>query len=248
MRIYRGPEGDKRIWFTDEEIEEIAEVELGRAGFVSTSKAPIVDLEVFIERHLGARLDQHAPLDPDVLGISTFPDGESPIIRINRDLTHEAVDSELASLGTVGRWRATLAHEAGHILLHRVLFEVNPDQQSLFAAANSTEGGPSPGPVRCLKRNLGFSHSVHDWREVQANKAMAALLMSRDLFGAVAREYIGQAISAGAKLVHGTPAGERVIHQLASYFEVSRQAATIRLETLGFVAYLERPELPLVGL
>lgn len=246
MRVYRGPEGDKRIWYADQEIEAITESALGKAGYEPTSNAPSTDLEMFIERHLGARLDRHAPLDPEVLGISTFPDGEPPLVRINRDLTDAAFDGELASIGTVGRWRATLAHEAGHILLHRVLFGVDPDQANLFGETDSAEGGVRPGPVRCLKRDFGLGHSVQDWREVQANKAMAALLMPRQLFAVVAREYIGRAISAGAKVTSGSSAAELMARQLASFFEVSRQAAAIRMESLGFIAEVAHPELPLV--
>src|SRR5262245_60818071 len=123
MRWYPGPEGDQRVWYDDEEIERIVSDELDRAGLTPRPDAPIVDLERFVESHLRADLDQFADLPPDVLGLTRFTAGRPPAVEINTDLTGLVDDETTSTQGVRGRWRATIAHEAGHILLHRYLFD-----------------------------------------------------------------------------------------------------------------------------
>jgi hypothetical protein len=228
MKRYRGAGGDERIWFEPVEIEQIASSELAKAGLAPTDAAPAVDIEAFIERHLNATLDQYADLEPTVLGLTEFFRAQRPRISINKDLTGSAVDEDESPPGRLGRWRATLAHEAGHILLHRDLFEVAVGNLELFAASSDERAG---GAHRCLKRDATYA-SGGEWREVQANRAMAALLMPRSFFASVARRELTD-IFPGRELV--PVADTRVAARLATTFQVSRQAARIRLETLGFV-------------
>jgi hypothetical protein len=121
MKWYRGPEGDQRLWFEQDEIELVVDDELRKAGLLPTQAAPVTDLERFIVVHLRARLDQYAELEPDVLGLTEFTSGKPPAVSINRDLTGSALDSDDALPRLTGRWCATLAHEGAHILLHRIL-------------------------------------------------------------------------------------------------------------------------------
>ncbi len=215
MRSYRGPEGDERIWYEAAEIEQIMEDELHRAGLWPSLHAEAVDVEAFIENHLRASLDQYADLEPSVLGLTEFRQGP-PRVRINRELTGSAMDDEWCPPGVQGRWRATLAHEAAHIVLHRILFELNPAQTALFAEV------PSSGSLlRCLKRDVAYRSTGRDWREVQANRGMAALLMPKTIFLAAANEELKGDVQTAAR-------------RLARRFQVSREAAAIRLATFGF--------------
>lgn len=220
MNVYRGPEGGERIWFEASEIEHIMEDELRRSGLWPAGGTLVVDIERFLEGHLKASLDQYANLEPAVLGLTEFRSGAAPAVRINRDLTGSAMDNERYPPGILGRWRATLAHEAAHVVLHRMLVEGNPDQTSML-------GDPTPSsPVllRCLKREVAYRTGGRDWREVQANRGMAALLMPRGLF-----------ISAGTREVsRGIGGTNDPTRRLAAMFGVSREAAGIRLRTLGF--------------
>lgn len=220
MKTYRGPEGDERIWFEDDEIEQIMEDELRRAGLWPNPDSSIIDVETFIEAHLKASLDQYAKLDSDVLGLTEFRPGAAPHVRINRDLTGSAMDNEWCPPGIHGRWRATLAHEASHVVLHRMLFELNRDQMNLFE-----EQGRPALLFRCLKREVSYRAGGRDWREVQANRGMAALLMPKTIFIKAAREELSSAHSDRVDT-----AGQR----LAARFAVSREAAAIRLRTFGF--------------
>ena len=105
-----------------------------------------------------------------------------PKVSINKDLTGAALDDDETQPGILGRWRATVAHEATHVMVHRCLFNLNEDQRSLFAELEAAE--PEVKHLqRCMKRDVLFRGSgTSDWREIQANMGMGALLMPRALF------------------------------------------------------------------
>ena len=205
------------------------EAELRKASLMPTEEAPVVELEPFVERHLKATLDQYADLDPSVLGVTHFFDGKSPRISINKVLTGSALDEDESPPGILGRWRATLAHEAGHVLLHRSLFEVAVGNMSLFGGDEQR----AHQLHRCLKRDVAHGGGG-DWREIQANQAMAALLMPKSLFPKLARRVIAQVFPGRDRIPSGSE--DRVAALLASDVHVSKQAARIRLTTLGLVA------------
>jgi len=244
VRRYRAADGSVRVWLDPAEIDALAEDALHRAGLMPTLQAPVVDVEALVEDSLGADLDQYAPLPRDVLGVTEFRGGLPPKVLINRDLTEAAFDVPAPAAGARGRWRATVAHEAAHILLHRVLAEPDPSQTSLLELP--APDLPSQRLFRCLKREVTFGGGS-DWREVQANRCMAALLMPRSLFlqaVAWAKAEVGL-FPEEALRAEGL---DGVVRRLARRFQVSRQAAGIRLEELGLVAapgqralYTERP-------
>ncbi len=228
-KLYRGRDGGQRIWLQPADIENMMEDQLRKAGLMPTEERPVVDVEAFIERHLKARLDQHADLEADVLGLTEFATGRAPAVAINRDLTG-AVDDDDSDIGVVGRWRATLAHEATHVHVHGVLFALDEGQVGLFDSGSSRE---PQRLMRCMKRNVLYRGGGSDWREVQANLGMAALMMPQGLFRTLAkREMVRLGIETGDMMVGG--AGARTLAlELAQIVRVSRQAAGIRIETLG---------------
>ncbi|SRR6266567_462905 len=235
MEWYYGPEGDQRIWYESAEIETIADDELRRAGLMPPSDDPVTDLERFIEGHLKAQLDQYAQLPEGVLGLTRFDARHGPAVSISSTLT-EAAEQDPPRPGQLGRWRATLAHEATHILLHRYLFD--PAMAPLSSRQPSGSAAQPGAVMRCLHRDVapvttqdwGRVRQRRDWREIQANRGMAALLMPSRTFKDVAFELI-------AKLGPTGPASdpafaETLAAALASSFQVSKQAALIRLGTL----------------
>lgn len=235
--------GGERLWLERPEIEAIIEGELRNAGLLPDPQSPIVDVERFIEAYLRVCLDQHADLAPEVLGCTEFRRGEPPRILINQDLTGSAMDADRAPPGIEGRWRATLAHEATHVVLHRSLFEPNADQGVLFEEVRDTESGEQM--VRCLKREVSFHSEVPDWREVQANRGMAALLMPRSVFVGLAQEQAARAGLRPAGLAPGSRGAQQLAGRMARMVAVSRGAAAIRLETLGLIAVPGASELAL---
>ncbi len=139
-RWYRGPSGDDRLWLDRADNELMMEDELRKAGLLPSTSTPTVDLEALVERHLRVTLDQHAELPSDVLGLTEFNLGKSPHVAINRDLTGSAIDDDGAAPGLVGRWRATLAHEATHVLIHRALFELGQGHVTRRTSSTGTGG------------------------------------------------------------------------------------------------------------
>lgn len=234
MKRYRDRKtGEERLWFVENEIEEITEAELAKAGLLPTLDSPAVDVERFVECHLNVQFDPYATLPADVLGQTDFRVGERPLVMINTDLTGAAVDDESSPLGLRGRWRATVAHEGCHVILHRCLFNLNPAQKSLFDMGDEAEE-PAVRLQRCLKRDVGYARAASDWREVQANQGMAALLMPRPVFAAACRvEFDRLGVE---RIDRDTPAADALARRMADLFKVSRQAAAIRLVTLKLLS------------
>ena len=235
MEWYYGPEGDQRIWYESAEIETIADDELRRAGLMPPPDDPVTDLERFIEGRLKAQLDQYAQLPEGVLGLTRFDARRGPAVSISSTLT-EAAEQDPPRPGQLGRWRATLAHEATHILLHRYLFD--PAMAPLSSRQPSGSAAQPGAVMRCLHRDVapvttqdwGRVRQRRDWREIQANRGMAALLMPSRTFKDVAFELITKLGPTGPA---SDPAfAETLAAALASSFQVSKQAALIRLGTL----------------
>jgi hypothetical protein len=208
----------RRLWYDDAEIEQIVEAEL--AKFRKSDKTDI-DLEGFAEEYLGVFLDQHAALPDHVLGMTEFIPGRRCRIRINSALTAEA-EATGATVSKVGRWRATVAHEIGHVLLHPSLFSLHDGQATLFDDFDLDAAG-----MRCFRKEIGIGVGS-DWREVQANKAMAALLMPRAQFAAAFEQAV-QSLPTGVS-------PRAIVNELAGAFLVSNQATLIRIHELGLGA------------
>lgn len=237
MQWYYGPEGDQRIWYESDEIEVIAEDELRRAGLMPSPEEPVTDLERLIEGHLKAQLDQYAELPEGVLGLTQFDARRRPVVLISNALTG-AAEEEPPRPGQVGRWRATLAHEASHIFLHRYLFD--PDMVALTSRPPDRTAADSTA-MRCLHRDVndvstqdwGRISRRRDWREVQANRGMAALLMPNRAFKDVAFEHMTKP---GLSNMRYSPAfADTLAANIAEAFQVSKQAALIRLGTLQVI-------------
>jgi hypothetical protein len=209
-------------------IERMMESELAAAGLLPPETGdPVIDIEAFLERHLGVRLEQFADLDADVLGVTHFVPGATPLVQINKDLT-EAADSA-GEPWVKGRWRITMAHEGAHVILHGPEIQALSQQRSLF------DDGEEPNPPqlqRCLKRDLHQLGRRTDPREIQANLAMAALLMPRRLF----TYHAGRVLPVSGAIEPESPSYRHAVADLAGLFGVSREATRIRIEKLGLGA------------
>ena len=238
MKEYRSATGERRLWFEEDEIEWMMEDELSKAGLLPCLADPVVDLESLLEIHLGVKLDVHAVLDDDELGVTEFVGGKKPLVSINKDLTSRA-ETEEAPSGILGRWRATMAHEAGHVVLHRALVEVQFEQGSFFAETTKERGSSL---FRCLKRDVSFRRGNYDWKEVQANRGMGALLMPARVF----RELVLGIVKADKSddlclqmPETGSTEFSDLLLDLSKRCEGSQEAARIRLESLGLARISE---------
>lgn len=232
MKEYRSSHGERRLWFEENEIDHIMENEMRKARMFPSSVDPAFDVEAFLENYLKVKLDIYAPLDGDELGATYFARGRRPSVMVSKDLTRRA-EADDAAVGIVGRWRATLAHEAAHVILHRNLYEQPPEQR---AFRFYDDDGVDPTLMRCLERNITFRIATYDWREYQANQGMAALLMPGSLFSEVTQNIVGADYA--EDLPFQIPSTDSrdfwgLLRELSCRFEVSQEAARIRLEVLG---------------
>ena len=204
-----------------------------------------MDLEAFLELHLYVKLDLYSELGPNLLGVSRFVTGRRPIVKISRGLTAQAHEGG-ASGGVLGRWRATLAHEAAHVILHRRLVDMPQAQASLFTQSAGPEAETTV--TRCFERDIWFGPGTGDWREVQANQGMASLLMPSSPFTSSTREIVGA--QAADDILAYIPAADTrafsdLLRELSVQCQVSREAARIRLNTLGLARASSEPMLAL---
>lgn len=240
MEWYTGPEGDQRIWYEATEIEDAMAEQLRKAGQRLTLASPAPDLEAFVEQHLGVPLDQYAILPDAVLGVTAFQRDEQPTVYLSSTLT-EAADEIPPRPGARGRWRATIAHEAAHVILHRYLYDPNMARIRSGDYRDPLEQQHADGQlfrVECLNRSIdGGSvtggRATRDWKEVQANRGMAALLMPNSIFQRVAT--LNGAV-AGSTLDPDSVDGRVLVATIAESFQVSRQAATYRLQSFEYIS------------
>lgn len=226
-----GPKPPRGYFLPSETIESRMETELARARLMPTEANLVVEVERFIEGHLGARLEQYEDLGDGVLGQTEFRGSDPPKVRIDRRLTARAFDDPETPPGAAGRWRATVAHEAAHIVFHRQLF--GGATLSLF------EEPREAALHRCTADAVMFRRGGSDWREIQANMGMAALLMPRTIFARVVRESFLSRFGSTPTITQA----ELLVPDLADRFGVSKQAFRIRLETLRLVSDGRQSEL-----
>lgn len=198
-----------RLWYEEAEIDSIMEDELRRAGSPHIGGAAL-DVDAFIEQHLGIT-PQFEALPRGVQGATDFfPDGRVEM-RISAALSGLAAEGEP---GAENLMRTTLAHEAAHVLLHRVLFLRQPE--ALFGRDTSRR-------ELCRDvRPVGRAYSG-EWWEWQANRGMGTLLMPRS-------EVVSHTQAERSAGHEDTGA---LITSVADRFLVSREAARLRLEQLA---------------
>ena len=211
--------GRNRLWYDDSEIEQLV-VARTENYYASSSSMPL-DLEVFAEQYCGVGLYQHETLPDNVLGFTEFLPNQRCNIYLNRTITM-STEVAVPSISAVGRWRATIAHELGHVFLHRILYDQHENQLGLLIE-DSLEKADSN--LQCAQDTVGLYVAAGDWREVQANKAMASLLMPRTHFTLAFDRF--------AEANRGAVTMRNLVAELSKLFLVSRQATEIRIAELG---------------
>jgi len=236
VKTYRArATGELRLWFKPGEIDDWMEVELRKANLYPTADDPVVDIERFVDRHLGVDLEQYAPLKCTVLGETRFEPGKKPKILINKSLTEIAVDEEDVEPWLRSKWRMTMAHEATHVLLHRGLYPSDDSQQMLFSVEDDNSSDGQNHAYQCLEKSLD-APGRGDWREVQANKGMAALLMPKSLFLVLYQAERERMAADSKPLLKGSPEASRIAKTLGRLFDVSVQSVEIRIQELNLFA------------
>ena len=177
------------------------------------------DLTVLLES-LAEDLDLYADLsqeEGEVEGVTDFFRGRRPKVRISKRLSS---DPRL-----INRFRTTLTHELGHVKFHTFMFD-GPTTSSLF---------PSESPElsnKCKRDNM-LQTSQTDWMEWQAGFACGAFLMPASALREAIRRFMDKRKAAVAKFAVTSAEGEALINVVVSQFQVSRDAARVRLAQRG---------------
>jgi hypothetical protein len=124
-----------------------------------------IRIDRLVEKHFNIGI-VYEPIGGGVLGFTAF--GETGVVSVHID--------ESGETGVVAerRIRSTLAHEAGHGLMHAHLFCTEFNHQGLFG----NDSDVSKEKVLCREPRSGYGGQ---WWELQANMAIGALLMPREL-------------------------------------------------------------------
>src|SRR5262249_7337249 len=142
----------------------------------------VIRVDRFIEKRFGVS-PRYEELPDGILGFTRFGKG-----RVEEIVIAKALD-EGGTTVSERRLRSTLAHEAGHGLLHAQLFALGEKPKSMFddrdhdhtprILCREIVEGPRP------KGGQGSSH----WSEYQANRAIGGLLLPRRLVEEALQEF-----------------------------------------------------------
>ena len=227
MKSSYSPSGPftEKPYYTAREVEDTCTDELRKVDLLPETPQP-VRIDRFIEKRFKVRIT-YEEVPAGVLGFTRFgPSGVEGVV----------ISRRLAEEGTVvaeRRLNTTLAHEAGHGLLHSHLFVLAHHQLGMLFGG---EVDPATPKILCRDEQVGGrapSGRRYDgrWWELQANMAIGPFLLPRTLvlaalFGILeARGALGRAVLPAAKR---TEAARR----LAEIFEVNPVVAQIRLEDI----------------
>lgn len=219
----------QRPHYTQQELDQECEAIVGRFLRERYGKVEYPlrtnDLTVLVEQHC-CDLDQFADLSaegPDVEGMTEFFPDRPPRISVSAEL---ASDERREN-----RLRTTLAHELGHAHFHRMLFAELFQPGMLFARR------PSEAKAVCKRDTILNAREV-DWLEWQAAYASGAFLMPA---GALRRLLSAHCSTAGihATVALGSAESRAMLRLVMDAFQVSADAAHIRLLKLGYVT--DRP-------
>jgi hypothetical protein len=207
-----------QLYFDDlGEIDEICLEALKSQSLLPSKPAP-VRIERFVEKQFRTPL-RYEDLGPDNLGCTIFnSSGAVEAILVSRSL------EEQNTTPARRRVRSTVAHEAGHGLLHG----------PLFIGDNFPDRGEKQRRILCRSEDIlvETQRSYRGrWWEFQANQAIGSLLLPRSLMNAFLDQSGIELDSSGSRIL--TPAQrESLAKKAAVRFDVNPIVVRIRLDSL----------------
>lgn len=223
MKTIRSQSGpfSERPHFEPSEIDRICADELRKAGLYPSSPEAI-RVDRFVEKRFGVVAD-YEDLPEGVLGYTKFSKTGVEAIIISA-----ALDAEKGKVAQ-RRVRTTLAHEAGHGLLHANLFALEDKPLYLFDADSHSDHQILCRDVQGEERK-GRAYDGR-WWEFQANRAMGGLLCPRALVQEALRPFLIPSGSLGAMILDEDRRGEAA-RSVAEIFDVNPIVAKIRISDL----------------
>jgi hypothetical protein len=127
------------------------------------------------------------------------------------------------------RVRSTLAHEAGHGLLHAYLFAFNDKPLHLFDAQSQAD---QKILCRDVKEGEGQKRAYDGrWWEFQANRAMGGLLCPKALVHDALKPFMSPVGSLGTLILDESRRADAV-REVADIFDVNPVVARIRINEM----------------
>ena len=221
MKPFRSGSPSKQPYFTSSQIDRICCDELRNEGlFPSAPEA--IRIDRFIEKRFRVS-PQYEDLPAGVLGFTRF--GKNGVKAV---VISTALDAEGGKVAE-RRVRTTLAHEAGHGLLHAHLFALDEIPLHLF-----DKDSHSGDQILCRDVH-GDDKKAHcydgRWWEVQANRAMSGLLCPRPLVQEAMKPFLSPAGLLGVEIL-AENRREASVHALADIFDVNPAVIRIRINEL----------------
>ena len=185
-------------------------------------KSPIStdDLAILVE-HDTSDLDLYADLSSEgenIEGVTDFFSDKKPAVRIAETLSLQDWRQN--------RLRTTITHEYGHVKLHAFLWSF--DQPRLLSDSEFQRG------PRCRRGTIINAVST-DWMEWQAGYASGALLMPITALKSVVHASFREWGLYNFATVESDES-KKLIGRVAEMFEVSKDAARVRLYQLGYLS------------
>ena len=203
---------------------------------VLTNPAP-VDIESFVENYLGMTPDYQLLSHNGIyLGMTVFNDTNRVIVfsqetgraeYISAKAHTVIIDTRLLEENQQHRYRFTLGHEGGHDIFHTGYFSYDPNQTCMFDMAMT--------PMIQCRMDAGCKKgdrklwTDHDWMEWQANYFSSAILMPKCAVQLVANKYPRNS------LLENLVNRARLVSDVSNTFDVSTEAAVIRLKDMGYI-------------
>ena len=228
MKVYRSQGGPfiERPYYTLTEIDSICSDEL-RKTELYPSVPTAIRIERFVEKRFKVQV-AYNDLPDGILGFTRFGLKGVEEVVISRRLAKE--DGKAAER----RLSATLAHEAGHGLLHGHLFVLETEQiRSLLGDGISQTAPKILSREGTVIGSQGFIRKGYDghWWEFQANQAIGALLMPKALVHKALEGLLVERGSIGVRVLEKSRTGVAV-SLLSETFGVNQIVAEIRVEGL----------------
>jgi Zn-dependent peptidase ImmA (M78 family) len=207
----------QRPFYTDEELD--TECEIFAANLLRARHGAVHfplstdDLMVLIEREAD-ELDLYADFGRKrdlIEGVTEFRTGRKPRVLISQHLSKAD--------RYINRLRTTLAHEWGHVHFHAFLHSGSPSINLKLFGDEAKQPVSHPG---C--QTVESMPVASDWMEWQAWYAAGAILMPKSAVRNVVQD------------LHdiGEDEPEQLVACISAQFQVSRDAAKVRLSRLGF--------------
>ena len=223
MRTYRADSGPflDRYHYSPEEFEAIASQELRSVDLLPDVAQPI-RVDRFIEKRFNI-VPEYDDLPDGLVGFTSF-DSHGPVeVVVARALADDGGQP------AERRIKSTLAHEAGHILLHGQLFTLKFRNSTRPLIEVDLDAGNRK--VLCRDDNANVRRYDGRWWEYQANQMIGAFLLPRQLALQVLEPFLAIRGKLGRGILDEMMRDEAA-EALADTFDVNPAVARIRIEQI----------------